>query len=241
MAGELSAEAGQAMALHLEACTICRQRHADLAEEQRRFAGDLPACAPLEQPGAVGASGLRWRVRPPGLRWFLGASALAAAAALVLFVARPGQLGTPSVLRSDGFGTRAKGSGASLGWAVRRGEHVFTGSPERALRAGDALRFTISSREPVYVAVLGLDAAGRLSVYHPNADRLTRVEAGQQQPLPSAVELDGTTGDEALYGVFCSSALPLSVVTLAVERSPQDPPLPLGCAFERWKVRKEAQ
>jgi hypothetical protein len=108
------------------------------------------------------------------------------------------------------------------------------------VRAGDALRFTVSAHEPVYVAVLGLDATESLSVYHPAGDRLTQVEAGQQQPLPGAIELDATPGDERLYGVFCTTAVPLSAVTFAVERSPEAPALPEGCSFERWTLSKES-
>jgi hypothetical protein len=152
---------------------------------------------------------------------------------------QPWPFADPASRENPGHGIRAKGSDASLSWVVRRGERVFMGHPEQRLRAGDAVRFTVSSPEPVYVAVLGLDVGGRLSVYHPDGDRLTRVEPGRDQPLPTAIELDATAGQEQLYGVFCSSPVPLSEVTLAFERTPAAPALPRGCSVERSTLNKE--
>jgi hypothetical protein len=122
------------------------------------------------------------------------------------------------------------------------------------LRPGDGVRFTIRAREPVFVAVIGLDASGRSSVYHPEGGELTRVEAGSH-PLPAAIELDGTPraerrpaaieldgtpGDERVYAVFCGSAVAIAHVTEAIERSPDAPALPPGCSSERHTLRREA-
>jgi uncharacterized protein DUF4384/putative zinc finger protein len=237
LVGELSSEQGRAVALHLDACPACRQRHVELDEVRQRLARQMPAWVSFQSP-PVADSGPARSAGPLRVqhRWLAGASALAAAAALVLLVARPWQ----GPLAGEASGTRAKGGVASLGWVVRRGERTFVGRPEQRLRAGDALRFTVSAREPVYVAVLGLDATGRLSVYHPDRDRLERVEAGEQAALPGAIELDAAPGRELLYGIFCANAAPLSDVTSAVERSPESPVLPAGCSFERWALTKES-
>jgi uncharacterized protein DUF4384/putative zinc finger protein len=238
LAGELSPAEGQAIEHHLEVCPACHQRQAELDEVQLRFARDMPGWASRRgEPVAASHPAPSARPHRNLQRWLAGASTLAAAAALALFMVGPWRE-DPSAGEIAG-GTRAKGRAASLGWVVRRGEHTFVGRPEQWLRAGDALRFTVSSPEPVYVAVLGLDARGRLSVYHPDRERLTRVEAGEQYPLPGAIELDATPGQEVLYGIFCEDAAPLASVKLAVERSPEAPALPPGCSFERWGLSKE--
>jgi hypothetical protein len=239
LSGELSAEQTQRSAAHLEECPLCQRRYVELSMEHRRFA-DLPPMGELERPGG-GATLLDDKAfqtrRERRSQWFWVASTLAAAG-VALFVARPWQRGAPPA-EENGSGTRTKGASARLGWVVRRGEHVFTGRPEQALRAGDALRFTVSAAEPVYVAVLGLDATGRIGVYHADADRLARVEAGEQQALPGAIELDAAPGEERLYGVFCAAPMALSSVRFAVERAPDAPALPEGCSFERWTLSKE--
>ena len=123
---------------------------------------------------------------------------------------------------------------------VRRGERVVAGRPDQSLRAGDALRFSISAHEPVYAAVLGRDAAGHVSVYYPEGAELARIEAGNDQLLPLAVELDATPGDEQLHGVFCRGPAPVAQVAAAIERAPDAPALPPGCSHERATLHKEA-
>jgi hypothetical protein len=240
LVGELTPAEERAIALHVEACGFCKPRQAELAESRRVFARDAPPFAALGRPEAR-PSDARELARRPGRSapsaWLIGASALAAAAAIALAVGKPWP--SPPATDVASSGTRTKGGVASLGWVVRRGERVFSGRPEQPLRAGDAVRFTVSAREPVYVAVLGLDAGGLVSVYHPEGDQLSRVEAGHEQVLPTAIELDAAPGEERLYGVFCASAVSLSAVKLAIQRSPEAPALPSGCTHERWIITKE--
>lgn len=208
---------------HLARCASCRQRRSELEEDRRHFAETVPRlAAPKRQRGL----------------WIAGAGTLAAAAVALLVNGVEPLLSPRADATSNGI--RTKGGIASLAWIVRRGAQVFAGHPDQHLRPGDALRFTVSAREPVYVAVLGLDAAGHLSVYHPEGDQLSKVEAGQEQALPVAIELDATPGEEQLYGVFCKADVPLAAITAAVERSSEAPRLPNGCAHERWSLKKES-
>jgi hypothetical protein len=172
-------------------------------------------------------------------RWRSAAPLLAAAAALALAIGQPWQLWGPFAKESSN-GTRIKGGGTHLTWVVRRGERVFTGHPDLELHAGDALRFSVSAREPVYVALIGLDAAGGWSVYHPEQDSLARLEAGNEQPLPVAIELDAAPGDERLYAVFCRGAASLASVKEALVRSADAPALPSGCEHELHTLHKVA-
>ena len=91
------------------------------------------------------------------------------------------------------------------------------------------------------MALLGLDPAGRWSVYHPEQGTLARLEAGQDQPLPVAIELDAAPGDERLYAVFCKSAASLASVKEALLRSADAPTLPAGCSHERHTLHKGAR
>jgi hypothetical protein len=117
---------------------------------------------------------------------------------------------------------------------------VFAADRREALQDGDAVRFSVSAHEPVYVAILGLDAKGQLSVYYPEGAQLAKVEAGHEQLLPMAIEWDEVPGREQLYGVFCPRPLPVAPVRAAIERSPQAPTLPPGCSFERRTLQGEA-
>lgn len=243
LAGELSADAQQNIEAHLQACDGCRSRHAGLVESRREFVRDAePLQALVERvssrsprapsPTPSPARGRRQRFR--GL-----AVGSAAAASIAIAITQPWNGLFPSARDVVASGTRAKGGRATLGWVVRRGERVFAGHPDQRLRPGDALRFTVSSREPVYVAVFGIDASGRLSVFHSDGEGMAKVEAGREQPLPMAIELDATPGKDVVYGVFCANAMPLSQVKQAIESAPAAPAPPEGCSIDRRSVSKE--
>jgi hypothetical protein len=76
-------------------------------------------------------------------------------------------------------------------------------------------------------------------VYHPEGERLAKIEAGRDQVLSTAIEWDATDGAEQLYGVFCSGDTPLALVRSAIERSPEAPALPAGCNLERSTLNGE--
>jgi hypothetical protein len=235
LAGELTPAEARAHEAHLLSCAHFESRRAARLEARRNFAREAPPFASLAA-AAQAAPHVRPEPRSrraPRLAWLAGGCGLAAAALIAL--------GAPWRAPSDGTsGTRTKGGPASLGWVVRRGERVFAGRPEQRLQPGDGVRFTITAPEPVFLAVIGLAASGKASVYYPEADELARLEAGRDQPLPAAIELDAIPGDEQVYAVFCESAVPVARVTEAVERSPDAPALPPGCSSERHTLRRES-
>lgn len=247
LSGELTASEQRAAEAHLQGCASCRARRAELQAAHRDFAREAPPLAALgrvglapgySQPVASEApSWLRAGLRPSTF-WFAGAAALAAAAALVLVVGAPWRASERASDEAPGLDTRTKGGLARFGWMVRRGERTFEGRPEQPLRAGDALRFSVSAREPVFVAIFGRDA-DTTSVYYPDGKRLARVEAGHAELLSAAIELDATLDPQQLIAVFCTSPVSLAPVRAAVERSPREPALPAGCSSEHRTLLKE--
>jgi hypothetical protein len=256
LAGEFIIAQQRGAEFHIDGCDACQRRRSEIAESRRSFTRDAPPLATLErtepsspeQAHAHSSEFIRskrrqvanqsaWSARS---RWLAAVSALAAAAAIALVVSKPWPSAVPPTGEDKGSATRTKGGLANLSWVVRRGDRVFAGRPDQRLRAGDAVRFIISAREPVYVAILGLDASGRPSVYYPDGDELARIGAGRDQPLSAAIELDAAPVAQQIYGVFCPSPVPLSRVRSAIGNSPDAPPLPGGCTQERWALQKEA-
>ena len=243
LAGELVPSEARRAEAHVASCEGCRSRRVELLESRHGFRGDAPPFAELvraERGSLLDASAAAPRAAPvssaslPGTRWLAGAVALAAAAAVALAVGVPWRGSEPLP-----GATRTKGGIASVSWVVRRGERVFAGHPDQPLRAGDAIRFTVSAREVVFVAIFGLDAESVPRVYFPEAERLAEVAAGRDQVLPMAIELDASPRDEHGYAVFCRGAEPVASVREAIARSPAAPPLPAGCTGERWSLPKE--
>jgi hypothetical protein len=224
LAGELPPAEAANLEAHVATCERCRHTRAARLETRQLFPAEAPPFPVL----------VRSARRRRG-RW-LGGVALAAAAVLALVVGAPWRAEHSD---SEGEpGTRTKGSGTSFGWVVRRGERTFVPGPDERLRSGDALRFTVSTRAPAYVAVFGLDESGQLSVYHPEGDRLAALGAGKDQPLPAAIALAAAGGDERLYAIFCREALPVSTLRQVIASAPEAPRLPEGCSYERQLLRE---
>jgi len=239
LVGELTPAEGRLAEEHVSRCDGCRSRRAELSESRRGFLRDAPPFAALERGPSLAASAAQRSAAPLSRsplagRWFAGAAALAAAAVVALAIGQPWRAPEPL---SDA--TRTKGGTASLSWVVRRGERVFAGHPDQPLRAGDAVRFTINARESLYVAIFGFDGATEPRVYFPDAERLAKVEAGREQVLSMAIELDATPQDERGCAVYCRSPEPVASVRDALARSVDNPRLPEGCSAERWSLRKE--
>ena len=246
LAGELTPAEGRLAEEHVSSCEGCRSQRAELIAGRQGFLHAAPPFAALERGRALVAGTSRRpaapvaRRLPPSFpakwgagRWLAGA-ALAAAAVVALAIGQPWRASEP-----PSGATRTKGSIASLGWVVRRGDHVFAGGPAETLRAGDAVRFTLNARESVYVAIFGFDGVTEPRVYFPEAERLAKVEAGRERVLAMAIELDATPQDESGYAVYCRSAEPVASVRAALARSADEPRLPPGCSGEPWFLRKE--
>jgi len=249
LSGELSGELESSARAHLAGCAACAARSLELSADRRSFAESAPA---LDLPGpqgvasaglpAVLAGTVPARIMPARQRW-IGGVVLAAAAMFALGI------GLTEILREqaerDGSSasgaTRTKGGGVTFGFVVRRGDRTFIGEVAQTLHPGDVLRFTFGASSPEYVGVWGVDAEGRVSPYQQSPE-LARLPAGQSQPLPEAIELDESLGEERLVAVHCSAPHAVSEITAALAApagaSPVPAALPADCASESRVIVK---
>jgi hypothetical protein len=212
---------------HLDTCAICAGRLGELEGDRDRFRAAPPPLDPGAAAGRarpVATGGADWWVRIR--RWLVPATAVAAAALIALAVLprsdREGQ-------EEAGGGTRLKG-GARLGFYLKRGEEVVRGASGDVLHPGDQVRFAISAAEPGFAAVLSVDGAGRVSVYHPDGARAQAFAAGTDQVLPGSIELDEVTGRETVYGFFCAHEVEVSALQTALSAGR---PEASGCRVDR--------
>ena len=203
LVGELTAPAERAaIDEHLASCARCRARR----DELRAAPVQVPDPAFWQQAPARPVA--RGRARR-----LTGALVTAAALAAALIVAlRPrdgGRTGTPP------SGERVKGNGVALELVARRGDErpfpVFDGT---VLRPGDAVRFLLTAPFAGEAALVGLDGAGRVSLYAPApAEASWAVVAGKNTRAGSIV-LDDSPGEERFVALLCQKVPPRDALTV---------------------------
>ena len=116
--------------------------------------------------------------------------------------------------------------------------HIEALEPNGRVRAGDAIRFLVSTPRAGHLVILGLDAAGTVSVYVADGDEPHPVERGRKQAMPGSIVLDATPGAERLVALECDARFSVANAVDAgrrsLERAARDPrrasPLDLpGC------------
>ena len=212
MAGELPPADAERVGAHLEGCPRCAA-----ASQSLRDGRDATSLPPLRT-----ATGPRWAARRRGIA---ALAAGLAAAGVVLW------------LRPEGSGERVKGGAVGLGMWVQHGDAVRRAAPGEVVAPGDAVRFSVTTRHPAWVAVLSLDPAGRASIYFPEGTYAARIAAGADVALPLATRLDATVGEERVLGLFCDCPVELEPLRAAMERS-GDAAAPQGCEVTRWSFVK---
>jgi anti-sigma factor RsiW len=194
---ELGAGESAVARVHLDGCSRCRARLAEIEAERDRFRQVAPPLA-LPRPAAR---------RIPTLA--LAAGALGAAAVLV-FLLRPAP-GTDR-LAPPADAVQGKG-GIRLAVYIKRGDAVLAGRSGDIVHPGEAIRFAYSSLAGGYLAILGRDGAGRVSVYYPDGDSAAPIERADEVVLPGSIILDDVLGPEVVHAVHC--AAPVEVARLA--------------------------
>ncbi|KYF72960.1 DUF4384 domain-containing protein, partial [Sorangium cellulosum] len=171
-------------------------------------------------------------------RWLAPAvaSALAAAAAALLFFrAAP----DPAGGAPESPGERIKGANR-IGFYVKRGGSVQPGGAGERLHPGDAIQFTYSATEALYLVILSVDGASQASVYYPSGPVAARIEPGRDVLLPQSTVLDDTLGAERFYGLFCAEAVAVEPLRAALAAHPDAPPAPPGCDVDALTAEKVA-
>lgn len=230
LADELGQQERRALEAHAEACDGCAallaQRREELSTYQARPELEQLAATTLhrmQQEAALEggarptqqASAAAARPWLPRLLLPLVGGLVGAAAAVVLVLAWPtapeGVGGDPG---GAGGGLRIKG-GFSLGAFVKRGAAVSPARSGEVFHPGDELRFSYTTQRGGHLALVGVDAAGVVTLYHPagpQADCSAPAAPGVKTALPGSTVLDATLGAETVVGLLCPR--PFSTRTL---------------------------
>jgi len=200
LAGELGDDSEAA--LHLVACGACAARRDAIRADAEVFHAERIAATPRLKVVRGGATDGRDRSR-----WVRRAAPVLALAASVAVVAV--MLPSRSPPPAEGFATKGGGPLALIArTAEGKVDRILPGDP---LAPGDAVRFEVKAAETSRVWILGLDAAGAVTVYVDDA----AVQGGLARVLPGSVVLDGTLGVERIVALFCRSRLEKAAVIAA--------------------------
>jgi hypothetical protein len=218
LAGELAGQpAGEAVRAHLRACPACSDRLSALEHEPELLPGPGANPPPLTvtTPPRPAAERRAGSVSPVSARKRMfaitaGVAALAAGLVIVVNARHPAPLET---------GLRSKGD-LQLDVVVRHSDgRTETVVPGDALSAGDVVRFVVSTPDPGFVFVIGLDAAGVATPYSPAVGVPAPLPAGRGQALPGTVILDDTLGAERFLLLHCNDATNVDVAVAAGRRA----------------------
>jgi hypothetical protein len=135
--------------------------------------------------------------RAPKQRWlaWMGLTLVTAAAVVVLMVQPTGYEG----VKGNGVGLSVTLVGAGAPKALASGARVH---------AGDRLQLAYDAGEAQYVALLGIDGAGAVSVYYPDAsDVMVNRPGAARASFPFSLTLDATPGSETMVAVFADKPL----------------------------------
>ena len=112
--------------------------------------------------------------------------------------------------------------------------------PGETVAPGDTVRFTYSTAERRYLAILSVDGAGAASIYFPDGAEAVAVEPGEDAPLPLGTRLDGVLGEERVVGLFCDAPRPLEPVRQALQNSGAALPDVPGCTLRTFRFTKRS-
>ena len=172
------------------------------------------------------------RPRRQRISWLLAVCALGATTILVLALGheRSADDEAPAVAKPN----------VHVGFFVERGGAIWPGRPGEIVRPGDTIQFTTTTDAPAFVAVLSVSADGQVDVLYPEGRKAVAVPAGREVGLPASTILDATLGQERIVGLFCSQAVELEPVRLALQSQPATLPPPAGCRAEVFTWNKRA-
>jgi hypothetical protein len=241
---------------HLAACTSCTTALQALTADRERFLAE-------SNLAALAADALARAARAPERSWWrrlIPALTVTAAAAAAIVILPRLQQDRPQDGDLRAKGTTAPAakapaddlpSGLGLAMFVKHSEQRDGSQIEphwgELLHPGDQIRLTLDNDQAGKVTVLAVDASGQISVYQPAVS----LKAGRAVPLPQAIELDSTLGDEVIVALRCPDNVATQAVVAAAGRAldrtrvKQDPAGALGnlalpCVEVRYAIQKVA-
>ncbi|MGA9520639.1 MAG: DUF4384 domain-containing protein [Myxococcaceae bacterium] len=224
-AGGLTAEARAEVEKVLAESEPDRARLAELEAESRAFLTAHP-------PGPLVERYEKTRRKRSWWHWPLMLSPALAAATAVLVV-----MLTPNPVEEPEYTTKGT---VTVSVHKKQGDSSVQVEPGQVLHPGDAVRFEVRAGRPGYVAVIGRDARGNVTVYHPWGGTEAARYRVEEALLPTAIELDEVTGTETLYALYAEKPFSLgwAVEALRANRPIQDV-LPEGVSVARTELQKQ--
>lgn len=177
------------------------------ADVERRLAGSPEDRRRLEALRASSAAFLLQN--PPGrfaarvttqrrARWWAwGMPAIALASLLVLVLVRPSLVNAPEVEPE----WSVKGQ-LAMAVYVKQGTGAKKLLPGEKVEAGAQLRFEVAAEKKGFVALLGRDGTGAVSVYVPEQGAQAVPYSPTSPLLDLAIELDASPGPERFYALY---------------------------------------
>jgi hypothetical protein len=217
---QLAGDLPEGRAFDAQATAADRARLAELRAEHEAFLRSVDVdneVRRIQQRVANKAS--EPRERRAWWKWFAPASALAAAAAAVLVFLRPGD-DEPKLIDD----IQVKGDDITLvvHVAAEGGSRRVTSGDE--VMPGDRLRFEVNAAKPGYLAVVGIDGSGQLTVYHPGNGTGPMSFDPRAGVLPGAIALDATPGEERFFALYSETPFAFDIVLPLVEEGAPLPP-----------------
>lgn len=210
LAGDLPAD----RAFDAQATAADRARLAELRAEHEAFLRSVDVdneVRRIQQRVANSAADSRQEKTKNWWKWLVPASALAAAAAVLVFL-RPGDDDSKPV---DDIQVKGDDITLVVHVATEGGSRrVATGDE---VQPGDRLRFEVNAAKPGFLAVVGIDGSGQLTVYHPGNGTGPMSFDPRAGVLPGAISLDATPGEERFFALYSQRPFAFDTVLPLVE------------------------
>ncbi|MBW2734792.1 MAG: DUF4384 domain-containing protein [Deltaproteobacteria bacterium] len=235
---------------HIDQCPRCAERLVILKKESIDFAEgfNIPNLVVDALQRAEKTSRPWWAsaLRP---QW-LGAIAAASVGVMAMVLLWPQLTEGPPGLSPEPGAYRIKG-GFSIAVRVKRGERQWQAKADTWFEPGDNIRFIVTIPSAGYLYVVGIDASRTVTLYEPyGGERARRLQPGDAQAVPGAIELDDTLGDERVIALLCKnlhqSKELLATAQAVLAKLTQEQThlqirsLPLKCAQKTMLWRKRA-
>ncbi len=202
--GELTGAELAAVEAALAADPMLRERADAMRKARDQFLADEPYAAFRVLHEQRKATSTRKRF---GF-WLPTGLALAAAATLALLTALPDE------------GERIKGDGVGLTVALVSDTTPKPLASGAVVHAGDRLQLAYDAGPYAYIALIGIDGSGAMTVYYPEAGEVMALRPGDARAaFPFSLTLDATPGQETMTAVFAEQPLPLRRIQEAVRKN----------------------